>query len=79
MHCWDICWLSSRGLAAARDIRQGELVLRVPKDALMISESLMMKDQTLFAAVKRYPTLSSTQVFFELFDVVVGGKKCLII
>lgn len=45
----------------------------------MISESLMMKDQTLFAAVKRYPTLSSTQVFFELFDVVVGGKKCLII
>lgn len=43
----------------------------------MISESLMMKDQTLFAAVKRYPTLSSTQVFFELFDVVVGGKKCL--
>lgn len=68
--------LSSRGLAAARDIRKGELILRVPKDVLMTSESLMGKDQTLFSAVKRHPTLSSTQVFFKLFDVVVGAKEC---
>lgn len=50
-----------RGLAAARDLRKGELILRVPKSALMTRESLM-RDEKLSVAVNKYPSLSSTQV-----------------
>lgn len=65
-----------RGLAAARDIRKGELILRVPKGALMTSESLMMKDQTLLSAVKRHPALSSTQILgVALLNEVNKGKS----
>ncbi|PIN16049.1 hypothetical protein CDL12_11292 [Handroanthus impetiginosus] len=51
-----------RGLAATRFIRKGELILRVPKAALMTSDCLIGKDQKLSAALKKYPLLSSTQV-----------------
>ncbi|KAE9466281.1 hypothetical protein C3L33_01807, partial [Rhododendron williamsianum] len=51
-----------RGLAAARDLRMGELILRVPKSALMTRESLM-RDEKLSVAVNKYPSLSSTQIF----------------
>ncbi|KAL3525098.1 hypothetical protein ACH5RR_013470 [Cinchona calisaya] len=51
-----------RGLAAARDLRKGELILRVPKKALMTSECLMRNDQTLSASIKRHAFLSSTQI-----------------
>ncbi|KAH7850870.1 hypothetical protein Vadar_003980 [Vaccinium darrowii] len=51
-----------RGLAAARDLRKGELILRVPKSALMTRESLM-KDEKLSVAVNKHPSLSSTQIF----------------
>ncbi|KAI8540962.1 hypothetical protein RHMOL_Rhmol08G0025800 [Rhododendron molle] len=50
-----------RGLAAARDLRKGELILRVPKSALMTRESLM-RDEKLSVAVSKYPSLASTQV-----------------
>ncbi|KAG5534400.1 hypothetical protein RHGRI_022500 [Rhododendron griersonianum] len=50
-----------RGLAAARDLRKGELILRVPKSALMTRESLM-RDEKLSVAVNKYHSLSSTQV-----------------
>ncbi|KAG1355296.1 hypothetical protein COCNU_07G014080 [Cocos nucifera] len=55
-----------RGLAAARDLRKGELILRVPRAALLTSESVL-KDERLASCVSRHPRLSSTQVgFFSL-------------
>lgn len=54
----------SRGLAATRDLRSGELVLRVPKAVLLTRESVLNKDQKLAVSVNKYPHLSSTQVGF---------------
>lgn len=51
-----------RGLAAVRDLRKGEMILRVPKSMLMTRDSVMDKDQTIAHALKLYPSLSSTQV-----------------
>ncbi|KAL3613357.1 hypothetical protein CASFOL_042770 [Castilleja foliolosa] len=52
-----------RGLAAARVLRKGDLVLRVPKAALMTSDCLTGNDHKLSAALAKYPLLSSTQIF----------------
>lgn len=60
--------LCRRGLAAARDLEKGERVLRVPKAALLTSESVLA-DERLAAGVKRRPQLSAAQVrppFFSL-------------
>jgi hypothetical protein len=46
-----------------RDLRKGELILRVPKSALMTRESLL-KDHKLSLAVNKHPSLSSIQVSF---------------
>ncbi|KAL6507622.1 hypothetical protein OROGR_023817 [Orobanche gracilis] len=56
-----------RGLAAARVLRKGELVLRVPKAALMTSDCLIANDYKLSAALEKYPLLSSTQIFSIAF------------
>lgn len=53
-----------------RDLRKGELILRVPKSALMTRESLL-KDEKLSVAVSRHPSLSSTQV--SLYEWVLIG------
>ncbi|KAL2247379.1 UNVERIFIED_CONTAM: Protein SET DOMAIN GROUP 40, partial [Sesamum indicum] len=50
-----------RGLAAARRIRKGELILRVPKAALVTSDCLISNDEKLSAALGKYPSLSCTQ------------------
>ncbi|KAL1348587.1 hypothetical protein AAHE18_07G090500 [Arachis hypogaea] len=50
-----------RGLGAVRDLRMGELILRVPKSALMTTDSVM-QDTNLSQALNRHPSLSSTQV-----------------
>jgi hypothetical protein len=58
-----------RGLAAVRDIKKGELVLRVPKSVLITRDSLL-KDEKLCSFVNNntYSSLSPTQVwFFEFF------------
>ncbi|PHU26732.1 hypothetical protein BC332_05064 [Capsicum chinense] len=65
-----------RGLAAARDVRKGELILSVPKGALMTSQSLMMNDEALSIAVKKHPSLSSTQILaVALLNEVNKGKS----
>ncbi|XP_055805743.1 protein SET DOMAIN GROUP 40 [Solanum dulcamara] len=65
-----------RGLAAARDIRKWELILRVPKDALMTSQNLMMNDYAFSIAVKKHPSLSSTQILaVGLLNEVNKGKS----
>ncbi|MCL7050177.1 hypothetical protein MKW94_016709 [Papaver nudicaule] len=64
-----------RGLGAARDLRKHELILRVPKSALMTSESLMLKDQKLSMSIKRYPNLSSTQILSVCLLAEVSKAK----
>lgn len=51
-----------RGLGAVRELRKGELILRVPKSALMTRESLV-ETQKLSASLDIHPCLSSIQVF----------------
>lgn len=46
-----------------RDLRRGEIVLRVPKSALMTRETVM-EDKKLCDAVNRHSSLSSAQVSF---------------
>ncbi|GER27237.1 SET domain-containing protein, partial [Striga asiatica] len=65
-----------RGLAAARDLRKGELVLRVPKSALMTSDGLIGDDRMLSAALVKHPLHSSTQIFsVALLNEVNKGKS----
>lgn len=45
-----------------RDLRRGEVILRVPKSALMTRESVM-EDKKLYVAVNRHSSLSPAQVF----------------
>ncbi|KAK9735182.1 hypothetical protein RND81_04G188800 [Saponaria officinalis] len=51
-----------RGLAAVRDLKKGELILRVPKSALMTRDSVSEKDRNFALALLAHPSLSSTQV-----------------
>ncbi|XP_031474488.1 protein SET DOMAIN GROUP 40 [Nymphaea colorata] len=51
-----------RGLAAARELRKGETILKVPRRALMCRDSVLEGDKCLAASVERYPHLSPTQV-----------------
>ncbi|KAL0396171.1 UNVERIFIED_CONTAM: protein SET DOMAIN GROUP 40 [Sesamum calycinum] len=65
-----------RGLAAARGIRKGELILRVPKAALVTSDCLISSDQKLSAALGKYPLLSSTQILsIALLNEVNKGRS----
>lgn len=52
----------SRGLAAVRDLKKGELILRVPKSALMTRDSVTEKDRNIALALNDHPSFSSTQV-----------------
>ncbi|PSS36622.1 Protein SET DOMAIN GROUP like [Actinidia chinensis var. chinensis] len=63
-----------RGLAAVRDIRKGELILRVPKLALMSSESLR-KDKKLSLSINNHASLSSTQILTVCLLYEVGKGK----
>ncbi|EEF29592.1 protein SET DOMAIN GROUP 40 [Ricinus communis] len=49
-----------RGLGAARDLKKGELVLRVPKSALLTKDSFL-KDGLLLSAINNHSALSPTQ------------------
>lgn len=59
-----------RGLGAVRELRKGELVLKVPRNALLTTESMLAKDENLRDSINLHPSLSSTQVlfFFCLFS-----------
>lgn len=56
-----------RGLGAARDLEKGELVLKVPKSALITRESLLLKDDKLSLALSTHRSLSPTQVSLSFF------------
>lgn len=67
-----------RGLAAARDLQKGELILRIPKSALMSRESLMKDNGELAKALERHPNLSSIQVLVVyLLTEIAKGKNSL--
>ncbi|MBA0863150.1 hypothetical protein Goshw_017345 [Gossypium schwendimanii] len=65
-HCLGVsCFpgAGGRGVAALRPISKGELLLKVPKSALITTDSLLSRNETLSLALKAHPSLSSTQVF----------------
>ena len=49
-------------MAAVRELKKGELILRVPKSALMTSDSVLDKDHEIAHAFNLHRKLSSTQV-----------------
>ncbi|KAL1186660.1 hypothetical protein V6Z11_A01G193800 [Gossypium hirsutum] len=55
--------VGGRGVAALRPISKGELLLKVPKSALITTDSLLSRDETLSLVLKAHPSHSSTQVF----------------
>jgi hypothetical protein len=61
-YCFVFGEFCSRGLGAVRDLKKGELILKVPKSALLTSE-IAMQDKKLHLAVNRHSCLSSVQVF----------------
>lgn len=73
-HCLGVsCFpgAGGRGVAALRQINKGELLLKVPKSALITTDSVLSRDETLSLALKAHPSLSSTQVCFcvSVFDI----------
>ncbi|KAL5197144.1 hypothetical protein ABZP36_000656 [Zizania latifolia] len=65
-----------RGLAAARDLRRGELVLRVPRAALFTSDRVMADDpQVASCVVSHLPRLSSVQTLIICLLTEVGRGR----
>ncbi|KAJ0974501.1 hypothetical protein J5N97_016466 [Dioscorea zingiberensis] len=65
-----------RGLAAVRDLRKGEMVLRVPRSALLTRKSVMGTDEKLSNYINKYPHLCSTQILTLCLLVEVSkGRK----
>ena len=64
--------LCRRGLSAARDLKLGDRILRVPEKALMNGRSAR-KDMEFAQALSCYPSLSDVQVryFFALLHTVL--------
>ncbi|XP_076954133.1 protein SET DOMAIN GROUP 40-like [Bidens hawaiensis] len=64
-----------RGLCAVGDLQKGELILKVPKSALMTSQTLMLNDHKLSISVSKFP-FSSTQILtVALLNEVSKGKR----
>ncbi|KAG8662558.1 hypothetical protein MANES_01G124000v8 [Manihot esculenta] len=63
-----------RGLGAARDLRKGELILRVPKSALLTRDSLL-KDGILSSAANGHRCLSPTQIMTVCLLYEMGKGK----
>lgn len=62
-------------MGAVRELRKGELVLKVPRNALLTTESMVAKDQNLRDSVNLHRSLSSTQVLFSLFSDALLRKS----
>lgn len=61
-----------------RDLKKGEIVLRVPKSALMTRESVM-EDEKLCFVVSRHSCLSSAQVSFLAVYVLLSVIVLLLV
>lgn len=60
-----------RGLAAARDLKEGELILMVPENALLSVESAK-EDAHFMKALQLFPDLSPVQVLIALLLREIG-------
>ncbi|XP_071722759.1 protein SET DOMAIN GROUP 40 [Rutidosis leptorrhynchoides] len=67
-----------RGLGAVRDLKKGELILIVPKSALITTQALSLNDHKLSVALCSYPFLSSTQrlIVCLLYEMGKGKSSC---
>ncbi|KAL7223602.1 hypothetical protein ACSBR1_025122 [Camellia fascicularis] len=63
-----------RGLAAVRDLRKGELILRVPKSALITTQILLKDHPPLSLSINKHPSLSSTQIL-TVNDAIWAAEK----
>ncbi|XP_027331984.1 protein SET DOMAIN GROUP 40 [Abrus precatorius] len=63
-----------RGLGAVRGLKRGEIILRVPKSALMTRENVM-EDKKLCVAVNRHSSLSSAQILIVCLLYEMGKGK----
>ncbi|KAL8109284.1 protein SET DOMAIN GROUP 40 [Apium graveolens] len=65
-----------RGLAATRDLRKGELILRVPKQALFTTQSVVLQHHNFSLALQKHQSLSSTQILtIALLHEISRGKN----
>ncbi|XP_066399985.1 protein SET DOMAIN GROUP 40-like isoform X2 [Miscanthus floridulus] len=65
-----------RGLAAAHDLRRGELVLRAPRAALLTSDRVTADDPRIAACVNAHrPRLSSVQILIVCLLAEVGKGR----
>ncbi|CAL9230627.1 unnamed protein product [Arabidopsis halleri] len=64
-----------RGLGAVRELKKGELVLKVPRNALMTTETMVAKDRKLNDAVILHGSLSSTQILSVCLLYEMGKGK----
>ncbi|KAG7550951.1 SET domain [Arabidopsis thaliana x Arabidopsis arenosa] len=66
-----------RGLGAVRELKKGELVLKVPRNALMTTESMIAKDRKLNDAVNLHGSLPSTQILSVclLYEMAKGKSS----
>ncbi|EOY03101.1 Set domain group 40, putative isoform 5 [Theobroma cacao] len=65
-----------RGLGAVRDITRGELLLKVPKSALITTHSLL-NDERLSTALKAHPSLSPAQISSRTLHIPWDEAGCL--
>ncbi|WOL16853.1 hypothetical protein Cni_G25641 [Canna indica] len=64
-----------RGLAAARDLRKGELILRVPKSSLLTTDSAMDDKKLAYCIERHRHRLSSTQMLVVVLLAEVGKGR----
>ncbi|KAF5957941.1 hypothetical protein HYC85_005166 [Camellia sinensis] len=64
-----------RGLAAVRDLRKGELILRVPKSALITTQILLKDHPPLSLSINKHSSLSSTQILTVCLLYKMGKEK----
>ncbi|KAH7557063.1 hypothetical protein JRO89_XS11G0039800 [Xanthoceras sorbifolium] len=64
-------------LSALRDLTKGDLILTVPKPALMTRQCLMEDDHKLSLALHNHPSLSSTQVSSRTTHIAWDDAGCL--
>ncbi|KAE9615081.1 putative histone-lysine N-methyltransferase chromatin remodeling SET family [Lupinus albus] len=64
-----------RGLGAVRDLKRGELILRVPKSALMTRDSVMEDKKLCFSLNNKHSSLSPTQILTVCLLYEMGKGK----
>ncbi|KAJ6792180.1 protein SET DOMAIN GROUP 40 [Iris pallida] len=64
-----------RGMAAARELRRGEPVLRVPRAAILTTDSVVAADERIASCVRKHSHLSSTKILTVCLLAEVGKGR----